>query len=252
MNSQAQLLPFLARLERHSSLSQQDKKAILELPCSVRSVAKGTVLVSQGDSPNECRVLLSGFLYRHKLTGEGNRQIVSVHIPGEVVDLHNSFLKVADHNVQALTDAQVGLVPRADIRRMNVEHPAIARALLVETLIDSSILREWMLNLGRRDSRTRIGHFICEMALRLEAAGLSRRCEYIIPMKQEEIADAMSLTQVHVSRSLKSLCEAGLISRDRRCIRIQDWRRLTESADFQPDYLHLDRAEANPRGTERA
>ena len=248
MNGNQALLPFLKRLGRHSVLSEEEKKAVLGLPCSLRKVARGTVLVAQGDSPDECRVLLSGFLYRNKLTGDGNRQIVSVHIPGEMVDLHNSFLKVADHNVQALSHAEVALVPRADIRRMNVEYPAIARALLVETLIDASILREWMLNLGRRNGRTRIAHLICELALRLEAAGLSDRCAYTIPMKQEEMADAMSLTQVHVNRTLKALSSARLISRDRRWIRISDWHGLAEEADFQPDYLHLDRAEANPRG----
>ena len=42
-----------------------------------------------------------------------------------------------------------------------------------ETLVEGSIFREWVLNIGRRDARTRIAHLLCEFALRLEAPGLA-------------------------------------------------------------------------------
>jgi CRP-like cAMP-binding protein len=107
-------------------------------------------------------------------------------------------------------------------------------------LIDASIFREWVVNVGRRDSRARVAHLLCEFSLRLEAAGLARNHRYELPMTQEQLADAVGLTAVHVNRVLKQLGEDGLITRDRRTITIEDWQRLRDVGDFNERYLHHD------------
>ncbi len=218
----------------------------MSLEHDLRSLKRGECLVEEGEQPDDCRLIGSGFVYRNKLTCDGKRQIVSIHLAGEIVDLHNSFLNVADHNVQALTDVEVALIPRAAMRRLSVDYPAIARALLIETLIDASILREWLLNVGQRSSRARIAHLICEIALRLRAAGLIEAESYTIPMIQEEIADCLGITQVHVNRTFRALAEDGLIERDGRTINIINWGALTAVGEFNPRYLHLCEADANP------
>ncbi len=209
----------------------------------MRRVAAGAHLVREGERPDESRLVVAGLAYRHKLTRQGARQIVSIHIPGEVIDLHNSFLDVADHNVQALTDVEVALIPRAALRELNASHPEIARAFLTEALIDASIVMEWLLNVARRDSLTRLGHFICELALRLQAAGQCDAASYSVPFTQDQMADALGMTQVHLNRMLMSLGRRGFIERDRRSVRILDWDALAAFSDFDPRYLHLRDAE---------
>jgi CRP-like cAMP-binding protein len=108
-----------------------------------------------------------------------------------------------------------------------------------ETRVDASIFREWTLNVGRRDARTRAAHMLCEFALRLEIAGLGERCNYELPMTQEQLADALGLTPVHTNRTLMSLGEDRLISRTQRSVRINDWPELMAVGDFDPAYLHL-------------
>jgi hypothetical protein len=44
--------------------------------------------------------MLSGYAMRHKIVMGGSRQIVAVHMKGDLVDLQNSFLGIADHSVQ--------------------------------------------------------------------------------------------------------------------------------------------------------
>ncbi len=51
--------------------------------------------------------------------------------------------------------------------------PAIAHAILVKMLVEASIFREWVLNVGRRNAKTRVAHLLCEFAVRLEAIGLA-------------------------------------------------------------------------------
>ena len=231
---------MIKRLDSRSPLSEADKLALLSLQHSVRKVPAGAHLVRDGEPPEQCALLLTGYAYRYKITGEGARQIVSLHMAGEFVDLQNSFLQISDHSVQTLTEADVALVPMQAIRETTLSNPNIARALWIDTLVDSSIFREWVVNVGRRDSRTRVAHILCEFSLRLEAAGLAKDHRYELPMTQEQLADAVGLTSVHVNRVLRQLGEEGLISRDRRSITIEDWQRLREAGDFNERYLHHD------------
>jgi CRP-like cAMP-binding protein len=231
---------MVRRLERRSPLGEADRKALLSLPHNVRKLASGAHIVRDGDSTEHCSLLLSGFAYRYKLTGEGGRQIISLHMAGEYLDMQNSFLGIADHSVQMLTEAEIALIPAAALQELALARPAIARALWIDTLIDASIFREWVVNVGRRDSRARVAHILCEFSLRLEAAGLASNHRYELPMTQEQLADAVGLTSVHVNRVLKQLGEEGLIRRDRRSITIEDWNRMRAAGDFNERYLHHD------------
>ena len=120
----------------------------------------------------ECLPVASGFAYRHKHAGNGGRQILSIHMKGDLVDLQNSLLGVADHNVQMLTAGEVAMIPVEAIRELAFARPNVGMAMWYETLVEGSIFREWVLNIGRRDARTRIAHLLCEFAIRLEGAEL--------------------------------------------------------------------------------
>ena len=237
-------MPMLAKLERQGAFSGADREALLALPHHVRRAAAGSHLVRDGDRPDVCTVLLSGFAYRHKITGEGGRQVLSLHMRGYFLDLQNSLLRVAVHNVQMLTDGEVAAISRDLIRDLALARPAIGIALWTDTLVDSAIFREWVVNVGRRDARTRVAHILCEFSLRLAAAGLANDHRYELPMTQEQLADAVGLTSVHVNRVLRQLGEEGLISRNKRSIVIEDWPRMRDVGDFNERYLHSDAAGA--------
>jgi CRP-like cAMP-binding protein len=228
-------------------LTQADRDAILALPYTPRIYESLGYVVREGTTAmRHCTFISSGFAFRHKLTAEGGRQIVSVHIAGDFLDLQHLFLNHADHNIQALTRLHTIEIDRHALQEVVLRYPAIGRAMWVDALIDASIYREWVLNVGQRSARQRIAHLLCEFALRLEAAGLGVAGGYHLPMTQEQIGDATGLTNVHVSRMLKALVEDGVISRDKRSVKIEDWKRLRAIGDFSPLYLHLDQAGEPP------
>lgn len=232
--------PLVRHLELRAALSEKDRLAILALPSTVKTLEPGTYFVREGEPPSQCGVLLSGFAFRQKLTGDGDRQIVSLHLPGEALDFQTMFLDVADHNVQMLTRGEVAFVPREAIRELAAVNFNIAHAILVTTLADASIFREWVLNVGRRDGRSRMAHVLCELAVRLDAIGLAEEYGYELPMTQEQLADTLGMTPVHVNRILKSLEADGLIGRSKRKVSFPDWERMREVADFNGRFLHLD------------
>jgi len=231
---------LIRNLELRSRLSEPDRLALLSLPFNLRTLEAGSYTVREAEPPVQCGVLLSGFSYRQKLTGEGNRQIVSLHVPGDALDLQHLFLDVADHSVQMLTRGQVAFIPRSAIQELAGNRPGVARALLIKILTEASVLREWVLNVGRRDARARLSHVLCELAVRLEAQGLAEEYGYQLPMTQEQLADAVGLTAVHVNRTLKTLEMEGLITRTKRNISFPNWERMRDVADFNQRYLHLE------------
>ncbi len=63
---------------------------------------------------------------------------------------------------------------------------------------------------------------------------------YVLPMTQEQLAEATGMTSFHVNRTLKSLQAVGVIERSSpRSITIGDWRKLADAGDFNSCYLHL-------------
>ena len=232
--------PLARKLGYRVKLSASDRAALLALPHSVKSMEQHHYVVRQGDVAKFSCLMLAGFSVRHKIVAGGFRQIVAIHMKGEMVDLQNSLLGVADHSVQMLTAGQVVLIPREEIERVAFEYPAVGKAMWIDTLVDASIFREWIANVGRRDARTRIAHLLCEFALRLKLAGLTEQWGYELPMTQEQIGDATGLTSVHVNRTLKALEADRLIERVRpRSVIIGDWKKLADTGDFDSGYLHL-------------
>jgi len=238
---------MITKFETRADLSDSDRQAVRDLPFQVQTRDAGRYIVREGEPPTQCVLIVSGLAYRHKITVEGTRQIVSIHIPGDFVDLEGALLNFADHNCQALTRCEIATVSKKSVEQLLAEHPQIGRAMWVDTLIDGSIHREWVLNVGRRNAHARLAHLLCEFARRLEVAGIAEEGGYELPMTQEQLADALGLTPVHVNRTLKTLEREGLLKREKRHITFPQWERLREAAGFNELYLHLDQVSPPPR-----
>lgn len=220
------------------NLTEDDRRAFCGMPWSRKTFTRDAYLVREGEPTTVCTVLLNGMAFRQKLVSDGARQIISIHIPGEFVDLQNGLLDVADHNVQALTRSVAATVPKGPLMEVIGTRPNIRRAVWLDTLIDSSIFREWVVNLGRRDAKARIAHLLCELMVRLEASGERDGAICDFPLTQEQIADATGLTAVHTNRTLQALRKNGLINLSSSKLSVLDWEGLAEVGDFSERYLH--------------
>jgi CRP-like cAMP-binding protein len=232
------LMPIFDRLASWRTLTDEDREAIVALPCMLKTLLPGQYLIAEGEPPKHVCVLKSGFMYRQKIVGNGGRQILAIHVSGDWVDLQHALLDQADHSVQALTTAQVVLLPREAVIALAAARPNVALAMWHETLIEASIMREWTANIGRRPAQVRLAHLLCELLLRLRSAGQSEAQTYEIPMTQEQLGDCTGMTAIHLNRMLMQLERAGAIARRGRSVKVLDWNRLTQMGDFDPAYLH--------------
>ncbi len=241
MSKEAAPLQMLVRaLCRLVALDEADASALLSLPCRPLRLSPLGYVVREGDRPGEIGLLTSGFAFRHRILGDGGRQILSLHLPGDLVDAQSGLFGMAGYNVQTLTAAELAMVPAEALRARIAERPRVAEALLKAMMIEASISREWIANVGRRNARARLAHLLCEQVTRMKRAGMAPGGVYELPLTQEQLADCTGLTSVHVNRMLKQLEAEGLIDRVRRAIRVPRWEELCRAADFDPRYLHLE------------
>jgi CRP-like cAMP-binding protein len=132
-------------------------------------------------------------------------------------------------------------VPHENLRRISSDHPHLTRLFWLNTLVDAAIHRNWIVALGRLPAVNRMAQLVCEMYVRLEVVDLARNHEFEFPLTQPVMADALGLSLVQVSRSLRTLRTQGLLAWRARTVRIPDWERLAAFAHFDPTYLSLRR-----------
>lgn len=229
---------FVRKLLNRTRLSTHDQAALAELPHKIRRVEADTRILHEGDRAEVCPVLLDGFVYRYKVAANGGRQIVALKVPGDALDFQSVYLHRADHDIRTLTPATLALIPLRQIEALALARPAVARAILVDTILEGSIAREWLLNIGRRNAEARLAHLLCELFYRLgEIAGLPL-AEFTVPLTQEQLADLLGLTPVHINRMLKLLEAKGAISRSGRRLWVSDLARLRDISDYSDVYLH--------------
>jgi CRP-like cAMP-binding protein len=206
----------------------------------VKAVAPDADIVSEGEYSSQSCLLVDGFVCRYATVGSGGRQIMSFHTPGDIPDLQSLHLKRMDHGLMALVPSTVAFIQHGDLRRLCLSYPGVAALLWRDTLVDAAIFRAWIVNVGRRDARTRMAHLLCELAVRFDAVGLSTGHSYRLPARQTDLADALGLSTVHVNRVLMELRAERLIKLEARNVTILDWDGLQRAGEFDALYLHVD------------
>ncbi|WP_245516574.1 Crp/Fnr family transcriptional regulator [Methylobacterium segetis] len=230
---------LVRRLESITHLSDEERQAILSLPVKARVLKANQDIVRDGDKPSQCCLILDGWACRYKLIGEGKRQILSIHIAGDIPDLQSLHIHTMDHSLATLTEATLAFIPHESLHELVLRFPGIAAAFWRDTLVDAAVFREWMVGMGRRSAYERIAHLFCELYLRLEAVGLAGEHRCPLPITQVDLADALGLTNVHVNRVLKEMRGQGLVTLRSNTLVIEKWDGLIQASEFDPTYLHL-------------
>lgn len=233
---------LLAKLDSIAVLSDIERQAIQTLPTDIRMLAAGQDIVCDGDTPSYCCLIVEGWAYRYKLIGEGRRQILSFHVPGDLPDLQSLHIRTMDHSLAALTNATLAFISHESIRELTWSLPGLAEILWRETLVDAATFREWIVGLGRRSAYENMAHLFCELYLKLQAVGLAGEHRCPLPMTQGDLSDAMGLSNVHVNRVLQEMRAKGLITLRNNTLVIEAWDELIRVAAFDPTYLHLRKA----------
>lgn len=230
---------LLTKLEAVRPLSVSERAALYDLPIRVREYRGDEDIVLEGDRPTECCLVLDGLVCRYTIVPGGGRQILALHVPGEMPDLQSLHLARMDHSLAALSRTRAAFIPHESMRALLHSSPTIADLFWRETLVECAVSREWVVGMGRRSAYARLAHLFCELATKMDYALVSRGGQYPLPLTQTQMGDALGLSTVHVNRSLQALRKAGAIEVRAQKFRVLDWKTLIEAGEFDPGYLHL-------------
>lgn len=229
---------LIRKLELFGPLSAGSKQALDVAIREARRIDPRREVLHEGVAPDAIRILIEGFGCRYKVPAAGRRQILAFLIPGDICDPHPfAMSRPAGFSVTMLTPARVVDIARSTLEEIVARHPGISTALVRADLVEREILAEWLCNIGRRSAQQRLAHLLCELLLRLQSVRLAQDGLIEMPLTQIDLADALGLTPVHVSRTLQSLRREMLVERVGRFLRILDFEKLAKLARFRPDYL---------------
>lgn len=229
---------FVNKLSALAALSDSDTAALSEATRFSKRYPVRSDLIREGDRPGPVFVMLEGWACRYKVLPNGSRQIVGIMMPGDACDLHVALLAEMDHSIQTITPALVAKVDRIAMDALLLSHPAIAKAMYIAQLVDEGTMRAWITSMGRRSSVERVAHLVCELYIRARNVGLVVEPEFVMPLSQLLLADALGMTPVHLNRVLKEIRLSGAMTVSRGKVAIADPSRLIRIAGFDEAYLH--------------
>ncbi|MBZ9921039.1 Crp/Fnr family transcriptional regulator [Mesorhizobium sp. B292B1B] len=230
--------PLTAKFRRAFTLTPDERQALDAIRIRIVAIGANQDLVREGDQPSRCIMVLAGLASTSKIIGDGKRQVTAYHVPGDMPDLLSLHLDLLDSDVRTVSACSVGFIDHSAIRLLCERYPRLAANLWRTTLVDASIFREWVVNVGKRQALGRVAHLLCEIMLRMDDAGLAFDQSCAFAVTQADLGEATGLSAVHINRTLKALREKQLSSLVNGQLTIHDWEGLAILAEFRHDYLH--------------
>jgi CRP-like cAMP-binding protein len=199
---------------------------------------RGEDIIAPGTKATHSTVLLDGIACSYERLQDGGRYIFAFQYAGDFCDLHQHVLPESNNEVAvaALTSCSIGIIERRDLEHLIAQYPAVGLALWRATMLEASIFRKRLLNVGRQPALQRVAHLLCEQLARREAVGINSAT---IPLTQMDLADAAGLSIVHINRTLQELRKLGVLSKTCRTIEVVNRERLVRLAHFDGYYLNM-------------
>ena len=192
-----------------------------------KSVRPGHVLVETGQPQAVIYRLVSGKAARVRVTEDGRRQIICIFGPGDLIAVKAMLLDRQPDNVECLSPAGVRRLDYAEALALAAEQPDVSLRLMWQLAEDERRLHNNVTMLGRGTAIERISAALLDLQVRLNSLGGESDP---VNLRQQDLADYLGLTLVHVNRTLRSLREEGALETHNRGIHLRDLATLHRHA----------------------
>lgn len=200
-------------------LDSNEMQKLDSIVATRKHVKQGQALFSTGDPFTSLYAIRTGFFKTCVSNEDGREQVTGFQMAGEIIGLDGI---VSDHhncNAVALEDAEVCIMPFADVEDLSREFPVLQRHF--HKVMSREIVREngMMMMLGNMRAEERLAAFLLNLVQRLHARGFSQS-EMILRMTREEIGSYLGLKLETISRTFSKLSEDGIIEVKQRYVKI--------------------------------
>lgn len=233
--------PPFHRLEEFVELNAEDLEFVKAWGTTCRRIERNRAIRREGDPVEGVFFLMSGWVGSSIMLRGGKRQIVKIHLQGDMLGFPSLSLAAAGETLEALTQVDICPIPNRALANLIEKRPRIATGLLLSSQKERVALMHKISWIGSASATERLTAFLLDLYDRLEAADLVDDHGFEHPLTQQHIGDLLGLTAVHVNRTLKELEVLGYIIRDKRRIRFTDLKALRMVApNFPPKYAGRD------------
>jgi CRP/FNR family transcriptional regulator, anaerobic regulatory protein len=214
----------------NGSASEFDAYAVKRLTFTAKQF-----LYHQGDINHELFILREGWVMLTRLSEDGNRQVFRSVLPGELLGFQVHFQGPAIYSAIALSDSTVCRVP--NIMDLCATQPELAFSLASAAARDMMLTERYLTHITHRSARERIAFMVLELYHRLRQRLLNKGYSIHFPLKQEDIADTLGLTVIHVNRTLHALKDEGLLELHKHELTILDYDALCMLVRYELETL---------------
>ena len=219
----------LHRPELVDDLKRGESALTRAMAPNARAFRPGDKIISEGEPHSYVYWLRTGWVARTRQMGDERNQIIAVFLPGDFFGVKTMFLVRQPDTMEALSGVTVEFLGHREVLQMARADPEISIRLWWQACEDQRRLHSRVTGLGRGNAEERIAAMLLDFRLRLRRAGLASD-SFRLPMTQQQIADYLGLTIVHVNRVIRRLREAGLISGSRGAMAIRDVHAVAQLA----------------------
>lgn len=163
----------------------------------------------QDNMNHELFVLRDGWVMLYRIAKDGKRQVFRSVLPGELFGFQQYLHISSSYSAITLLNSIVCKVP--DITNLCSTHPELALSLASQMAYDMMLTEKYLTNIVQRSAREKIVFMMLELYHRMKQYQLNNGNSVHFPLKQEDIADSLGLTAIHVNRILRALKDEGLL-----------------------------------------
>lgn len=190
-----------------------------------RPIKRGEHLFQVGDPFQAIYAVRSGSIKTYVPTEDGYEQVTGFHLPGELVGLDAIHADIHPCAAKALETTSLCEIPFERLEELSERIPTLRHQLL--KIMSREILHEQslLMLLGKKNAEERLASLLLSLSGRYQQRGFSAT-EFNLSMSRNDIGNYLGLVVETVSRLFTRFQDEGLLTVQRKHIRILDLNRL--------------------------
>lgn len=222
------------RIQAFCDLTEEEAQLVRASGAQLHSYPAGQILQHEEELTGAPKFILSGWACHFRTLADGRRQIFGFLLPGDGMLMH-ARRRPARSSIQALTK-----VVTADARGFVEAARQGEKYVGLECALDhfeeerGVIKYNQIVRIGKLTAYERVANLIMELHFRLSRVGLSSKSSIPFPLTQENLADALGLSAVHIHRTIKQLRADGLVRIKGGVAYLSNLESLAAVAGFRP------------------
>ncbi|MCG8324792.1 MAG: fumarate/nitrate reduction transcriptional regulator Fnr [Thiotrichales bacterium] len=196
----------------------------------------GQYLFRAGDKLENLIAIRTGTTKLFIVDETGEEQIVGFYFPGEILGLDAIETESHTCNAVALDSSSYCTFPYSQLDALCKNIPALRNQMFRFMSREITHENKLILTLNKRNSEEKLATFLITLSERFKRLGYSAT-EFKLSMSRQDIGNYLGLTIETVSRVLSRFNKEGLISLDRKQVRILDYPALKDLCASRHEYI---------------